>query len=562
MDSTYLASLRGSPAGAPLGVGIGLRAPHYREFLEQRPKADWLEVHTENYFDSGGWDSHVLQRLREHYPISLHGVGLGIGSMHGRFSDRHFEHHIERVRDVVERVDPVLVSEHLCWGAVDDRHLNDLLPLPLTMQALDLVCERIDRVQNVLRRKILLENVSTYLRYRADMMIEAEFLAELARRTGCGILLDVNNLYVNQCNHDENALASMYAIAPGTVGEIHLAGHLVTDDAVIDHHGARVDDKVWRLYEIALQRFGAVPTLIEWDTDIPALDVLLGEAQRARETVARIHDEPLNTDRRIASEREEAELAQSQTLFCSALHDREVQEQALPMFKGAADLAEQRFALYRGNLTASWGKTLASAYPVLVALVGEEFFDGLARAYGKAYPSQSGDLNRFGEQFAKFLADFRHVADYPYFPDVARLEWAVHRAHYADDAPPFDATQLNGLTPEQLDHARLHFHPACVLMTSRWAAVDIWHAHQPDAAIELPSELERASHAIVVRPQWKAQVLSLDAAAFAALSALHDGHTLGAALDAALEIDPEFDFGGCLQQWLHYRLFSAIDLIP
>jgi uncharacterized protein len=559
MMPNHLAFQSGSPTSAPLGVGVGLRAPHYREFLEYRPKADWLEVHTENYFDGGGWDSHVLQRLREHYPISLHGVGLGIGSMHGRFSDGHFEQHLERVREVVERIDPVLVSEHLCWGAVDDRHLNDLLSLPLTMQALDLVCERVDHVQNILRRKILLENVSTYLRYRADAMSEAEFLAELAQRTGCGVLLDVNNLYVNQCNHDEDALAAMHAIAPGTVGEIHLAGHLVTDDAVIDHHGAWVDDKVWRLYEIALQRFGAVPTLIEWDTDIPALEVLLGEAQRARDTAARMHDEQVKAGS-VARGSETSDLTQSQSLFCSALFDREEQAHALPMFKGDINLAEQRFALYRGNLTASWSKTLASAYPVLVALVGEEFFDGLARAYGKAYPSQSGDLNRFGERFAEFLADFRHVADYPYFPDVARLEWSVHRAHYADDAPPFDATQLTGLTPEQLDHARLQFHPACALIESRWAAAEIWHAHQPEAGLELPSDIERANHAIVARPHWKAEVLSLDAAAFAALSALYNGQTLGAALDAALEIGLEFDFGSCLQQWLQYRLFSAIDI--
>ncbi len=168
-----------------------MRAPHYREFLEHRPKVDWLEIHSENYFDRGGWDAHVLQRLRADYPISMHGVGLGIGSADG-FS----EHHLERLRELVERVEPALVSEHLCWGAVGKRHLNDLLPMPLTQEALELVCRRVDHVQNTLGRQILLENVSTYVRFRDDAMSEAEFLAALAARTGCGILLDVNNFHM------------------------------------------------------------------------------------------------------------------------------------------------------------------------------------------------------------------------------------------------------------------------------------------------------------------------------------------------------------------------------
>ncbi|HYD80805.1 MAG TPA: DUF692 family protein [Paucimonas sp.] len=539
---------------ASLGIGIGLRAPHYREFLEHRPKVDWLEVHTENFFDRGSWDTHVLLRLREHYPISLHGVGLGIGSAHG-FSERH----LERVREVVERIEPALVSEHLCWGAVGDRHLNDLLPLPLTRQALDLVCERVDLIQSALRQSILLENVSTYLRYRDDALSEAEFLAEVARRTGCGVLLDVNNLYVNQCNHGEDAFAALESIAPAMVGEIHLAGHLVTDDAVIDHHGARVDDKVWELYAAALRRFGKVPTLIEWDTDIPALEVLLSEAQRAREMANGVRSEEARAEISLPPEAAH-ELGQTQARFSAALFDRGEQPRILSLCKGEARVAEQRFALYRGNLTAGWSKALSSAYPVLKALVGDEFFDGLARAYGKAYPSQSGDLNRFGAQFADFLAAFRHVADYPYFPDMARLEWMLHCAHYADDAPPFDASRLAQLTPERFDHVRFRFHPACALFVSDWAIVDIWRAHQPDAEQALPSQLRYASRAIVARPCWKPEVLALDAGAFAALAALRDGAAFGAALDAALAADPEFDPGACLQQWLRHRLFSTIEI--
>lgn len=268
-----------SPASArPLhpGTGIGLRTPHYRELLERQTCTGWLEAHTENYFGDGGYDLHALDTLRGRYPISLHGVGLGLGSVHG-FDPGH----LDRIAALVRRVEPFLVSEHLCWGAVADRALNDLLPLPLDEQALQLMCARVARMQDALQRQVLVENISTYLRYADEPLGEASFLNELAGRTGCGILLDVNNLHVNQRNHGTDAAAIIDAIDPRHVGEIHLAGHLVTELAVIDHHGDRVCDAVWALYRRALRRCGDVPTLIEWDTDVPALDVLLDEAARA-----------------------------------------------------------------------------------------------------------------------------------------------------------------------------------------------------------------------------------------------------------------------------------------
>ena len=259
------------------GVGIGLRTPHYRELLEREPCVDWLEAHSENYFGDGGYDLHVLSRLRERYPISLHGVGLGLGSAAGFHPE-----HLQTLAALVKRIDPRLVSEHLCWSAVAAQVMNDLLPLPMTRAALDLVCMRVGQVQDVLARQLLIENVSSYVRFADDDYDEATFLNELAARSGCGILLDVNNLYVNQLNHGSDAAAQIARIDARHVGEIHLAGHLVTDLAVIDHHGAHVAEAVWNLYERAVVHCGCVPTLIEWDTDVPELDVLLDEAQQAR----------------------------------------------------------------------------------------------------------------------------------------------------------------------------------------------------------------------------------------------------------------------------------------
>jgi uncharacterized protein len=250
-----------------------LRAAHYRQFLEARPAIGWVEVHSENFFGEGGYDRHVLEHVRADYPVSLHGVGLGLGSAHGLCAA-----HLEKLARLVAWIDPVLVSEHASWGATASGHLNDLLPLPRSRDALELLASRVEAVQVALRRRILVENVSQYVEVGGEMA-EGEFLAELARRTGCGVLLDVNNLYVNQHNLGRDALTQIAALE--AVEEIHLAGHLPQGAMLIDHHGDRVADPVWRLYEAALERFGPLPTLIEWDTGLPALEVLVGEAAKA-----------------------------------------------------------------------------------------------------------------------------------------------------------------------------------------------------------------------------------------------------------------------------------------
>jgi uncharacterized protein (UPF0276 family) len=264
------------------GVGVGLRQPHYADFLAAVPAVDWVEVHSENYFGDGGYFLHVLEKVRQDMPVSLHGVGLGLGSAMSLDLV-----HVGKLKRLIDRIGPAQVSEHLCWNGTHAGHLNDLLPLPLTEAALDLLCARVDTLQQALARPILLENVSTYVRFASDQYGETAFLAELARRTGCGVLLDVNNLYVNQCNHGEDAIDAMNALPPHVVGEIHLAGHRVTDLAVIDDHGSAVTADVWALYDYALQRFGPVPTLIEWDTQLPPLADLLAEADKARARQAR-----------------------------------------------------------------------------------------------------------------------------------------------------------------------------------------------------------------------------------------------------------------------------------
>ena len=285
------------PMAAATEVGIGWRHPHYAALMEQRPALDFIEVHSENFFGEGGAALAVLREGRARYPVSLHGVGLSLGAAQGIDA-----WHLEQLARLVDTIEPVRVSDHASFArgplASGQRvHAADLLPVPTSQEALDVMCANVQRVQDRLRRPIAVENLSAYVRWREASMSEPGFLNALAQRTGCGLLVDVNNVYVNARNAalrgettDPLALSKAWldGISPAAVAEMHLAGHIDMGEIVIDDHGSRVVDPVWALYAHALQRFGPVPTLIEWDTDLPALEVLLDEAQRARAVAGQV----------------------------------------------------------------------------------------------------------------------------------------------------------------------------------------------------------------------------------------------------------------------------------
>jgi uncharacterized protein len=283
-------------------IGIGWRHPHYQELLENKPSAnsiDFLEVHSENFFGAGGAALAVLREGRAHYPVSLHGVGLALGSAIGLD-----DWHLDQLAGLVAQIEPVRVSDHACFargnittGKISNHtiHAADLLPIPFSAEALSVMCANVQKVQDRLKRSIAVENLSAYVTCEGSEMHECDFLNALAQRTGCQLLVDVNNIYVNALNvqitdglqglsSDPMALCRGWidAINPAHVAEIHLAGHIDCGDIVIDDHGSRVKEPVWALYRHAVKRFGNIPTLIEWDTDIPALDVLLAEAELAR----------------------------------------------------------------------------------------------------------------------------------------------------------------------------------------------------------------------------------------------------------------------------------------
>lgn len=273
-----------------LGHGVGLRPPHYSYVLENKPDVAWFEVISENFMglgeQEGGKPISVLEKVRENYPIVLHGVSLSIGSV-----DPLDQNYLTKLKALVGRIEPSLVSDHLCWTGVNGENLHDLLPLPYNKETIAHVSSRIARVQDILGRQLLFENVSSYMSFESSEMTEWEFVAEVAKRSGCGVLLDVNNIFVSATNHGFDPIAFLDGIAIEAVGQFHLAGHsehASQASFLVDTHDHPVSGPVWALYEYAVRRFGNVPTLIEWDEKIPSFPELLAESHRARAIEERI----------------------------------------------------------------------------------------------------------------------------------------------------------------------------------------------------------------------------------------------------------------------------------
>lgn len=279
--------LRASPAGLPARAGLGLKSQHYQDILASRPSIGFFEIHAENYMVAGGPFHHYLGQIRQHYPLSLHGVGLSIGG-----EEPLDQQHLQRLAALLERYQPAVFSEHLAWSSHGPTYLNDLLPVAYDRPTLERVCQHIDQTQSFLKRPMLLENPATYVEFSHSSLGEAQFIREVVQRTGCGLLLDVNNLYIACINHQRDVQAYMQALPLAAVQQIHLAGFAEDQDSVgarllIDSHGAAVDNAVWALYAQIIEQLGPLPTLIEWDNDVPPLPQLLAEAQMADQVLAR-----------------------------------------------------------------------------------------------------------------------------------------------------------------------------------------------------------------------------------------------------------------------------------
>lgn len=273
-------------ANLPLKNGISLKAQHYQDILSTLPDVGWLEIHPENYMSDGGLDHKFLREISQHYPISMHGVGMSLGSANSVCED-----HLQQLKRLVDTYQPAQVSEHIAWTQLDGTHLNDLLPLPYTNETLNILCDNIEKVQSTLGKTILVENPSTYIDFENQDYSEPDFLKAIAKRSGCGLLLDINNIFVSASNNAFDPYEYLNQIPADSIGEIHLAGHSVVPlteykEIRIDDHSREVSPQVWALYQHAI-RFNnrAFPTLIEWDTNIPSLEILVKESKKAHKAM-------------------------------------------------------------------------------------------------------------------------------------------------------------------------------------------------------------------------------------------------------------------------------------
>ncbi|WP_296708653.1 DUF692 family multinuclear iron-containing protein [Rhodoblastus sp.] len=528
-------------------VGAGLKPAHFAEILATRPDIGFFEIHAENYMNAGGPNHRWLAAIRERHAISVHGVGLSLGSTEKLDRD-----HLARLKQVVEGAEPALVSEHLAWCDFSGRVFPDLLPLPYDDSALRRVADKIDAVQQALGREILIENPATYLRFRGDALSEPQFLAELCAIAGCGLLLDVNNVHVSAINHGFDAEEYLDAFPLERVGEIHLAGHAETRDSqgafLIDDHGGPVAEEVWALYRHVISRAGPRPTLIEWDNNIPDWPVLLGETLKARRALDASRT-PASHKTRVAAKGKAAPANEFwQDDFATALRDPDA---PVPALFAPCD-AEARFAVYRNNTAVAEIGALKEQFPTVLQLVGDNAFSGLARAFARKIPPRSPILGDYGAEFPEFAAEFlseQEAEETPYLPDVARLDWACLRAQRAEEAEPCDVARLASLDPARIGVARARTHPALAVVASDWPLLAL---RDPEARA---IDDWRAETILVLRPQAEARLIAISPGAAALLHACAKGATLAEAAEAGARAEDNFDFGATLVALTHAGAF-------
>lgn len=547
-----------------LGCGVGLRSEHYAEVLENRPEMDWFEAISENFMDTGGRPFHILGRVREHYPVALHGVSLSIGSV-----DPINLKYLERLKALADRIEPFIVSDHLCWTGVEGQQTHDLLPLPFTEEALAHIIRRASQVQDYLKRPILLENVSSYVTYRHSTIPEWEFLSEAARRSGCGILLDLNNIYVNARNHQFDPLKYLEAIPRDKVGQFHLAGHTDMGEFLFDTHSGEVIDPVWDLYRAALVKWGKVSTLIEWDENIPEFRRLAEEAGRARKLY---NEAALNPGggriEKAAENLETTKLSSSGTALDAA--QKWFKRRILPY--GAAEKegpesllnpqgsasGEERLSVYANGYAARMTEALKEVYEAVHLVLGEDPFHRAAARYASGFPSLEYNLSLAGRHFPLFLAADGLTSKLPFLPDLAGLEWKVAEAFHAFDFPPLTAESVQSIPPEQWENIIFEFQPSMKLLASMWPVFDIWIARKRPAD-QIKVELkDRPQCVLVYRHALEVRCVLISRPQFDLLAKLKNGISLGRACEDFEDAEETPPLQEWFSQWIQAGMIAGV----
>jgi uncharacterized protein (UPF0276 family) len=523
-----------------MGCGVGLRNDHYDHILKHQPEMDWFEAITENFMDSGGRPVAILEQIRKHYPVALHGVSLSVGSV-----DPLNEIYLHRLKLLVDRIQPFIVSDHLCWTGVEGEQLHDLLPLPFTQEAIKHIVARVHQVQEKIGRTILLENVSSYVTYKHSTIPEWEFITEVSRRSGCGILLDINNVYVNAKNHHFDPLEYLRYLPGEKIGQFHLAGHTDMGDFLFDTHKGQVIEAVWDLYREALNLWGPISTLIEWDEEIPEFSVLSAEAAKARAIYVTANPN------QIPHEGKSRVLASVSDLNAPSLRDAQKQmksyvlnqsdenSRSLLNPQGKATGAE-RMSIYAEGYGVRIHDGLLDTYKAIPHLIGKGRFQELAAEYTQYFHSQEYNLSAVGQSFPEFIPKSEVLKKFPFLFDLAKLELLISESFHAHEKAPFDPSTLQTLSPEDWEVLKLEFQDTVLAIRSEYPIFDLWTARNTPIK-EIKIKLENHPQKVLIsRSHFQVNCELLEPAKFYAIATLKEGKSLGEVCQE-LENFPEVD---------------------
>ncbi len=493
--------------------GLGIRPELFEAVLNEKPKLGFLEAHSENYFQPSIGRAKLME-LREHYPITLHGVGLSLGR-----ADKLDHNHLSELKSLIDDVEPIIVSEHLAWSAYSHRHLPDLLPLPLTEEAFQTVCTHIAEMQDYLQRQILLENPSNYLLFDEYQIDEPEFLNAIANETGCGLLLDINNIHVSATNLGRESSKYLQAIDSSHINQYHLAGYVEMqvgeESLLIDTHNQPVYPEVWNLYDLALKQHGARPTLFEWDSDFPAFDVLIKECEKADKAQASVSDIATRVDTYSNST---AKWAKPSTHSLA-----ELQSQFLDQVIGRQELLENatpehgpRVWVYQNNTFGATLDYLSEVYPATKGVVGEQFFRQMCQQHVQDHPPATGNIYYFGSEFASVLPHFEGLQGMPYLQDLLAYEWAQHSAYFADTGTILNPADI---PQEELLQLSVGFNNSVWFKQCDFPIHEIHRQSLPSYVDEIKIDLGQSQDSLLVFKQGYTvyhQIISSDHATFLA----------------------------------------------
>ena len=490
----------------PTQAGLGIRPELFEAVFDEKPKLGFFEAHSENYFGDSIAREKLLE-LREDYPVSLHGVGLSLGR-----ADQLDDNHLKNLRTLVDAVEPALVSEHLAWSAYSHTHLPDLLPLPLTAQALQIICQHIEQMQDALGRQILLENPSNYLLFDQLQIPESEFLNTVAEKTGCSLLLDVNNVAVSANNLQRDPVEYVEQLNSQFIGQYHLAGYTSVEkngeNIFIDTHNQTVYPDVWSLFQTTIECHGAHPTLFEWDSDFPEFSVLIEECQKATallessksssnafSTSSSIpaslkQDSSSDTkDEKIEDAQENTDLSELQDQFLRNILEKET------LTPQAVDSHQPRIWVYQNNVYVAVIEYLESVFPAVVGVVGSDYFKQLARLVIRKSPPQQGNIHEYGDVLNHIVAKRTDLKHLPYLNDLIAYEWALHCAYFANNQSDFIA---NEMAQDELLTTEICFKHSVYRINSQFPIYEIHRQSLPSFSGKVDIDLGDSQDTILV----------------------------------------------------------------